>query len=66
MLAFLVLALALQVAPPVVYEVSFPNAAHHEAEVRVTFSDLPPATLQLRMSRSSPGRYALLVFGKIV
>jgi predicted metalloprotease with PDZ domain len=62
----LILALALQLASPVVYEVSFPNAAHHEAEVRVTFSNLPPGTLQIRMSRSSPGRYALHEFAKNV
>jgi predicted metalloprotease with PDZ domain len=51
---------------PVWYEVSFPNAAHHEAEIVVTFPDLEEGTLELRMSRSSPGRYALHEFGKNV
>jgi predicted metalloprotease with PDZ domain len=46
------------------YDVSFPNAVHHEAEVAVTFRHVPPAPLELRMSRSSPGRYALHEFGK--
>jgi hypothetical protein len=27
---------------PVAYEISFPNAVHHEAQVRVTFPGLPP------------------------
>ena len=48
------------------YEVAFPNAAHHEAEVAVTFADLPAGALQVRMSRSSPGRYALHEFAKNV
>ncbi|HEX2188836.1 MAG TPA: hypothetical protein VHG51_08065, partial [Longimicrobiaceae bacterium] len=52
---------------PVAYEVSFPNAVHHEAEVSVTFSELPAGRpLEARMSRSSPGRYALHEFGKNV
>lgn len=48
------------------YEIAFPNAAHHEAEVTVTFRALPPRPLQVRMSRSSPGRYALHEFAKNV
>ena len=50
----------------VVYEVSFPNAVHHEALITVTFTDLPAQPLELRMSRSSPGRYALHEFAKNV
>ncbi len=50
----------------IVYEVSFPNAAHHEAQITITFSDLPAQPLELRMSRSSPGRYALHEFAKNV
>ena len=50
----------------VVYEVSFPNAAHHEALITVIFTDLPAQPLELRMSRSSPGRYALHEFAKNV
>lgn len=48
------------------YEIAFPNAAHHEAEVTVRFSALPARPLQVRMSRSSPGRYALHEFAKNV
>lgn len=51
---------------PVRYELSFPNAVHHEAEISVTFPDLPAGPLEVRMSRSSPGRYALHEFGKNV
>lgn len=51
---------------PVTYEISFPNAVHHEAQVRVTFPGLAPEPLQVSMSRSSPGRYALHEFAKNV
>ena len=50
----------------IVYEVSFPNAVHHEAQISVTFTDLPAHALELRMSRSSPGRYAIHEFAKNV
>jgi len=50
--------------PQVRYEVSFPNAAHHEAEVRATFTDVKQPVLDVVMSRSSPGRYALHEFAK--
>ena len=63
----LLLALALQAsAPSIVYEIRFDNADHHEADVKVVFSDVPEGTLELRMSRSSPGRYALHEFAKNV
>ena len=55
-----------QTRDTVVYQVSFPNAAHREAEITATFAGLPSGTLQLRMSRSSPGRYALHEFAKNV
>lgn len=48
------------------YEISFPNAVHHEAEVGATFTHLPEGVLALRMSRTSPGRYALHEFAKNV
>jgi predicted metalloprotease with PDZ domain len=48
------------------YDVMFPNAVHHEAEISVTYSDLPRGPLELRMSRSSPGRYAIHEFAKNV
>jgi predicted metalloprotease with PDZ domain len=51
---------------PVEYEIAFPNAVHHEAEVSATFTGLGTGPAQLRMSRSSPGRYALHEFAKNV
>ena len=48
------------------YELRFPNAAHHEAEVRETFSGVRGRVLEVVMSRSSPGRYALHEFAKNV
>ncbi len=48
------------------YEIAFPNAVHHEAEVTVEFRGVPAGPLELRMSRSSPGRYALHEFAKNV
>lgn len=56
-----------QSSVPISYQVSFPNAAHHEAEIAVTFPGLPAGTpLEVWMSRSSPGRYALHEFAKNV
>ena len=52
--------------PPIRYEIAFPNRAHHEAEVTVVFDGLMPGTLEVRMSRSSPGRYSLHEFAKSV
>ena len=47
------------------YDISFPNAAQHEAQVTATFSGLTRGTtLHVRMSRSSPGRYAPTSFAK--
>lgn len=60
------LALPLLAQEPVQYEVSFPNVAHHEAEVRATFSGVRAPVLEVVMSRSSPGRYALHEFAKNV
>lgn len=41
------------------YTIRFPNAIHHEAEVEARFDNIPGSTtLELRMARSSPGRYA--------
>ncbi len=57
---------AVPVAAQVRYEVAFPNAVHHEAEITATFSNVPDGPLELRMSRSSPGRYAIHEFAKNV
>ncbi|MFK7813330.1 MAG: M61 family metallopeptidase [Maribacter sp.] len=48
------------------YEISFENAAHHEAEINVNFPEIKTDTLTVRMSRTSPGRYALHEFAKNV
>ena len=51
---------------PVEYDVSFNNAVHHEARISATWRDIGEAPLQMRMSRSSPGRYAIHEFAKNV
>ena len=51
---------------PLKYSISFPNAAHHEAQVTVEFADIKSQPLKLLMSRSSPGRYSLHEFAKNV
>ena len=48
------------------YKISFENAVHHEAEVNVVFPSIQKDTLAVRMSRTSPGRYALHEFAKNV
>ena len=48
------------------YRLSFPEPEHRWMQVDATFSALPPAPLQIRMSRTSPGRYALHEFSKNV
>lgn len=49
---------------PVSYRFSFPEPEHRWMQVDVTFADLPAGPLELRMSRSSPGRYAVHEFAK--
>ena len=67
-LALLALAIAAPALAqaPITYVVSFPAPEHHYAQVEVTFSDLPDRPLEARMSRSSPGRYALHEYAKNV
>jgi predicted metalloprotease with PDZ domain len=48
------------------YDISFENAVHHEARITVTWREIGDQPLQVRMSRSSPGRYAIHEFGKNV
>lgn len=50
----------------ITYHISFENAVHHEAVVSVTFPKITQDTLTVRMSRTSPGRYALHEFAKNV
>jgi len=67
---FLSLTACLLAQEPVRYELRFPNAAHHEAEIRATFAGVnpgvKPGVLEVVMSRSSTGRYALHEFAKNV
>lgn len=46
------------------YTISFENAIHHEANITASFVGVAEDTLSLRMSRTSPGRYALHEFAK--
>ncbi|MDR5589147.1 M61 family metallopeptidase [Christiangramia sp. SM2212] len=48
------------------YKISFDNAVHHEANVKISFPEVKSKTLKIRMSRTSPGRYALHEFVKNV
>ena len=48
------------------YRLTFPDRAHRLMDVEVTFTGVPSGPLQLRMSRSSPGRYAIHEFAKNV
>lgn len=48
------------------YDISFDNAAQHEAAIKVSFTKVKTGTFSFRMSRSSPGRYAIHEFAKNV
>ena len=50
----------------VAYRLSFPAPEHRWLQVEVTFPAVPSGPLQVRMSRSSPGRYAVHEFSKNV
>ena len=73
-LAFIAAALAFAGSPlmaqhrrAVEYDISFPNAEQHDVHVTAVFRGIPAGQpLQLRMSRSSPGRYAIHNFAKNV
>jgi predicted metalloprotease with PDZ domain len=55
---------AQQAPKGIFYNVSFPNAVHHEAEIVMTIPQAPGKAFEVRMSRSSAGRYATHEFGK--
>lgn len=57
---------ALRAAAPVQYRVSIPEPQHRWMQVEAIFADLASTPLELRMSRSSPGRYSLHDFAKNV
>jgi predicted metalloprotease with PDZ domain len=48
------------------YTLSFPAPEHRWMQVQVRFPNVPPGPLQVRMARTSPGRYALHEFAKNV
>ena len=48
------------------YKISFENAVHHEARISITFPEIKTSSVIVRMSRTSPGRYALHEFAKNV
>jgi len=48
------------------YNVTFENAVHHEARISATFTQVETPVLEVQMSRTSPGRYALHEFAKNV
>jgi predicted metalloprotease with PDZ domain len=48
----------------ITYTVRFPEPEHHWMQVEVTFPELGDRPLRARMSRSSPGRYAVHEFAK--
>ena len=51
---------------PISYTLSFPEPEHRWLQVEAVFSGIGSGPLQLQMSRSSPGRYALHEFAKNV
>ena len=54
------------VAAPIRYRLTFPEPQHRWMQVEASFGEIGSGTLELRMSRSSPGRYALHDFAKNV
>ena len=53
-------------AAPIQYRFTFPEPQYRWMQVEAMFPDVPEPTLELRMSRSSPGRYSLHDFAKNV
>ena len=53
-------------AAPIEYTLTFPAPEHRYMVVEARFTNVPAGTLQLRMARTSPGRYALHEFAKNV
>ena len=51
---------------PIHYTFTFPEPEHRWMQVEAVFHDVGARTLELRMSRSSPGRYSLHDFAKNV
>ena len=66
MLSILLALLSAAPTDTVHYAVSFPDPAHHEARIVAAFPATKGDTLEVWLSRSSPGRYALHEFAKNV
>jgi len=66
MLALALLAAVAQAPDTVRYAIAFLDRVHHEASVTVDFPATGRDTLEVWMSRSSPGRYAVHEFAKNV
>lgn len=64
--AMLVLATALRSETAIAYRFTFSEPQHHWMSVEATFTELSTTPLELRMSRSSPGRYSIHDFAKNV
>jgi predicted metalloprotease with PDZ domain len=62
----LLLGVAVRTETAVSYQFTFPEPQHHWMAVEAVFNELSSQPLELRMSRSSPGRYALHDFAKNV
>ena len=56
----------IRAADPIRYRFTFPAPEHHWVQVEAVFSGLDSAPLELRMSRTSPGRYSIHDFAKNV
>ena len=65
-LALLFSTMALFSQKSINYQISFEKAVQHEADIEIVYRGLEPGELRLRMSRSSPGRYAVHEFAKNV
>src|SRR6185369_429138 len=58
--------LPFRAATPISYRFTIPEPQHHWLQVEASFTELGAAPLELRMSRSSPGRYSIHDFAKNV
>jgi predicted metalloprotease with PDZ domain len=65
-LAILCATVSIDAASPIQYTLSFPEPQHRWMQVEASYPDLDAGTLELRMSRSSPGRYSMHDFAKNV
>src|SRR5262245_66470990 len=59
-------AVSFRAAEPIHYRFSFPEPQHRWMQVEAMFVGVTQPTLELRMSRSSPGRYSTHDFAKNV